>query len=141
MSADKHANTLVAKHCKTRLWPTVFVPFGLLARNGSVWPEVADNWSEKGAIQRRRPGYTSTATLNSLRHYITMLWTIDLDAVSSQYVFASTNEPSCHVRSLARPTPPGPCCSYASKINPILTTITVKQVMVGTMRLIKTQTE
>ncbi len=31
--------------------------------------------------------------------------TVDLDAVSSLYVFASTNEHSSHVISLARPTP------------------------------------
>ncbi len=36
-----------------------------------------------------------------------MLRTVDLDAVSSLYVFASTNERSCQVTSLARPTPPG----------------------------------
>ncbi len=36
-----------------------------------------------------------------------MLRTVDLDAVSSLYVFASTNEHSCHVTSFARPTPPG----------------------------------
>ncbi len=35
-----------------------------------------------------------------------MLRTVDLDAVSSLNVFASSNEHSCHVTSLARPTPP-----------------------------------
>ncbi len=34
-----------------------------------------------------------------------MLRTVELDAVSLQYVFASTNKHSCHVTSIARPTP------------------------------------
>ncbi len=43
-----------------------------------------------------------------------MLRTVDLDAVSSLYVFASTNEHSCHVTSLARPIlPPPPPRIYA----------------------------
>ncbi len=37
-----------------------------------------------------------------------MLRTVDLDAVSLYYIFASTNERSCHVTSIARPTPAWP---------------------------------
>ncbi len=77
------------------LCPGIFIQFGVHVKRASVWPEVVDKGSEKGASQRREGPGTPIATLNkwteTLNHNTSDCWSYHLVCMISTH----TNSKNC----------------------------------------------